>query len=225
MSGMLGGPTGAKGVAARPRRRVVEAELSWIASLVLFFSTVYVVLQVDIMWAVFGITALSLYVLPVVTMRDPFRALPWEMTILLSSPIILHISEGSRALSDNIAWWDDFTSLAFAFSLATLGFLLTVEMHMYTEVRMNRPFSVFFVVMFTLAVSGFWQIGEYLSDVFFGSENLLSNEEVMKEFLWTAIGGLLMGFFYSLYMKAMSKSRGEVLGFIHFWEVPKWRRD
>lgn len=187
--------------------------------MVLFFCTVYVVLDMDVLWTAFGITALSLYVLPIVTKRDPFRALPWEMTLLLSSPIILHISEGSRALSENISVWDNITAIAFAFSLATIGFLLTVELQMYSEVRMNRSFSVFFVIMFTLAVSGFWQLGEYLSDVLIGTENVLSNDQVMKEFLWVTFGGLVMGFVYDAYMKAMPASRRETLGFIHLWEV------
>jgi len=205
-------------------RRVVEAEASWISSLVLFFCTVYVVLDGDLLWSIFGIAALSLYILPVLSMRDPFKALPWEMTILLSSPIILHISEDSRALSGNIAIWDDVTALAFAFSLATIGFLLTVELRMYTTVRMNRPLSVFFVVMFTMAVSGFWQLGEYISDVVAGTHNISSNDDVMVGFLWTVVGGLLMGIVYDLYMKAMPESRRETLGYMHLWEVSRWRR-
>lgn len=209
----------------RSRGMIVEAYLSWVASLVLFFSTVYVVVKLDFLWAAFGVSALSLYVLPIVSMRDPFKALPWEITVLLSSPLILHLSEQYRALNENIAWWDDFTSIAFAFSLATLGFLLTVELHMYTDVKMNLPLSAFFVVMFTLAVSGFWQIGEYVGDVFFGTNNLLSNEQVMKEFSWAALGGLFMGFVYGVYIKVMSRSRREVLGFMHLWEASQWKRN
>lgn len=209
----------------RTSRRILEAEASWVSSLLLFFCTVYVVLDVDILWSAFGIAAISLYVLPIVTMRDPFQALPWEMTLLLSSPIILHISEGSRALNESMAFWDNLTALAFAFSLATIGFLLTVEIQMYSDVRMNRPFSVFFVIMFTLAVSGFWQLGEYLSDVVADTHNISSNGQVMKEFLWVTFGGLLMGIVYDAYIKVMPKSRRETLGFIHLWEVPKWKRN
>ncbi|UCE91908.1 MAG: hypothetical protein JSV90_01810 [Methanobacteriota archaeon] len=201
------------------RQRVLEAQLSWISSLVLFFSTVYVVVKLDVLWIVFGIMALSLYVLPIVTMRDPFRALPWEMTILLSSPILLHISEGSRMMSERFAWWGDLTSLAFAFSLSTIGFLLTVELHMYTSVRMNRGFSVFFVLMFTLASSGFWMLGEYVGDTLFGTANLVSNDSVMRELLWILVGGVIMGFMYAAYIRAMSDERLETLGFIHLWEV------
>ncbi len=203
----------------RTPRRIIEAEASWVASLVLFFCTAYVVLEKDVLWSAFGVAALSLYILPVLSMRDPFKALPWEMTLLLASPIILHISEGSRALSQTFDAWDRVTALAFALSFATIGFLLTVELRMYSEVRMNRPLSVFFVVMFTLAASGFWQLGEYLADVFIGTENIVSNDQVMKEFLWVTFGGLLMGLVYDAYMKAMSASRRETLGFIHLWEV------
>lgn len=185
----------------------------------LFFSTVYVVLKFDVLWIVFGVAALSLYVLPIVSMRDPFKALPWEITVLLSSPMLLHISDGSRVMSEQFAWWDDVTSLAFAFSLATIGFLLTVELDMYTSVRMNRPFSIFFVVMFTLSASGFWMLGQYIGDELFGTTNLLTNDGVMRELFWVLIGGIIMGFVYAAYIRAMSDRRSKTLGFIGVWGV------
>jgi len=208
----------------RRRDQLLEAQLSWIASLVLFFSTVYAVLKVDVLWIVFGIAAISVYVLPIVTIRDPFRALPWEMTILLSAPLLLHISAGARALSDRFAWWDDLTSIAFAFSLATIGFLLTVELQMYTSVRMNRPFAIFFVVMFTLGASGFWEVGEYVDDKVFGANFLNSNYDAMTILLWSLVGGVLMGLVYDLYLRVMPKKRLSNFGFIHLYEVPKWRK-
>jgi hypothetical protein len=203
----------------RSRQRVIEAQASWIASLVLFFSTVYAVLKLDVLWIVFGMTALSLYVLPIVSMLDPFKAIPWEITLLLSLPMLLHISGGSQTMDEQFAWWDDLTSLAFAFSLSTIGFLLTVELDMYTSVRMNRPFSLFFVVMFTLSASGFWMLGEYISDELFGTENLLSNDSVMRQFIWILIGGVIMGFVYAAYTKAMSERRQRTLGILNVWEV------
>ncbi|UCE45735.1 MAG: hypothetical protein JSU93_02350 [Methanobacteriota archaeon] len=122
-------------------------------------------------------------------------------------------------MSDQFAWWDDLTSLAFAFSLSTIGFLLTVELEMYTSVRMNRPFSVFFVVMFTLSESGFWMLALYVGDSLFGTTNLQSNDDVMREFVWILIGGILMGFLYAAYIRAMSDHRSKTLGLIHVWEV------
>lgn len=187
--------------------------------MVLFFCTVYVVLKFDVLWIFFGIAALSLYILPIVTMRDPFKALPWEITILLSSPMLLRISEGSRMMSERFAWWDDVTSLAFAFSLSTIGFLLTVELHMYTSVRMNRAFSSFFVVMFTLSMSGFWLLGEYIGDELFATSNLVSNDDVMTQLLWTLIGGIFMAFLYAAYIQAMSDRRRRAFGLFHIWEV------
>lgn len=208
-----------KGARRISNRRVVEAQASWISSLILFFSTVYMVLEFDFLWTVFGITALSLYILPIVTLRDPFKALPWEMTVLLAAPLLLRISEGSQLLSEELRWWDDLTSLAFAFSLSTIGFLLTIELHMYTDVRMNRPMSAFFVVMFTLSASGFWFLWEYLSDELLGTTHLTSNETVMRNLFWILVGGLIMGFLYAAYLKAMSGERRRTFGLIHLWEV------
>lgn len=205
----------------RKPAQILEAELSWVASLVLFFATVYSLLKMDVLWVVFGIAALSLYMLPIVTMRSPFRALPWETTILLSAPMLLHLASKSRALNEHLHWWDDFTSLAFAFSIATLGFLLTIELQMYTSVRMNRPFAVFFVIMFTLAVSGFWQIGEFLGDRVYGTHYQGSNSDVMTTLVWNLIGGIVMGFAYDLYLRSMSEKRRTALGLIHLFEGPK----
>jgi len=213
---------GRASLAAKRADQILEAELSWIASIVLFFSTVYAVLRVDVLWVVFGITAISLYVLPIVSTRDPFRALPWEMALLLSVPMLLHISAGARSMNERFEWWDDLTSLAFAFSLATIGFLLTVELEIYTDVKMNRPFAVFFVVMFALGASGFWTVGEYIDDEVFGSNYLKSNFDVMRTLVWTLIGGILMGFVYGVYLRVMPKKRLSDFGFIHLYEVPKW---
>ena len=203
------------------REALIEAELSWIASMVLFFATVYTVLKLDVLWAAFGIAAISLYVLPIISMRNPFRALPWEMTVLLAVPMLLHISSGSGVMLEHFGWWRHLTDLAFAFSLATIGFLLTVELRMYTDVRMNRPFGMFFVVMFTMGISGFWQVIEYIGDIVNDTHNLVSNRYVMMSFVWVLVGGTLMGFVYDLYLKAMSENRKRILGFIHLSEVPK----
>lgn len=208
----------------RKPEEILEAELSWIASLVLFFATVYVTVRFDVLWIVFGITAISLYVLPIVSLKDPFHALPWEMVLLLAAPLLLHISEGSKALTDSISWWSDFTSIAFAFSLATIGLLLTIELHMYTDLRMNRPFAVFFVIIFTMGATGLWFVGEYVGDVVNGTNHIGTNTDAMKSMTWSLIGGLVMGFVYDLYLRAMSESRQKTLGFIHIYEVTGWRK-
>lgn len=217
-------PTRRKGIKEYLTGRWLEAQLSWISGLLLFFSTAYSVLHVDVLWVAFGVTALSLYVLPIVVHKDPFKALPWEMTLLLAAPMLLHISAGSEQLNESLTWWRDLTSLAFAFSLATIGFLLTVELQIFTSIRMNRPFAVFFVFMFTLAVAGFWQVGAFIGDKVWGTDYLGSNYEVMMDFVWTIVGGLAMGVVYYLYLRTMPKKRQETLEFMHMWEATSWRK-
>jgi len=219
-----GRPKGARALLkSQTREQILEAEVSWISSLLLFFCTVYSLLRMDVLWVFFGITALSLYVLPIVTMRNPFKALPWEMAILLSAPLILHLAARSHALNEHLHWWDDFTSVAFAFSLATIGFLLTVELQMYTQVKMNRAFAVFFVIMFTLAIAGFWQIGEFVGDKVYGTNIQGDNTAVMTTLVWNLIGGIIMGIVYDLYLRAMSERRRTALGFKYLHEVPRWK--
>ena len=207
----------------RTPAQVIEAELSWIASLVLFFATVYALLKFDILWVVFGVTALTLYVLPILRTRDPFRALPWEMTLLVVAPIVLHFSENSAFLTSHLAWWDDFTYLAFAFGISTIGLLLALEVRMYTSVRMNRPFSVFFVIMFTIGVSGFWQVGIFFSDLYYNTNLQGTNADAMDVLVWNLVGGLIMGLFFDLYLGVMPDKRLDTLGIVHphGWRAPR----
>jgi len=200
-------------------RRIIEAELSWIASLVLFFLSIYFAIRGDVLWTAYGITVLSLYVLPMMSKRSPFAALPWDMMILLVVPAVIHVAVGSAWLNGDPTWMDDIASLSFSLSMATIGMLLSVEIQMYTDVRMNSAFAVFFIVMFTLAVSGFWQVGIFLGDELYGTDNQGSNNDVMVSLSWSLVGGMLMAFVYYVYLKAMPEDRRRTLGFAHLWEV------
>lgn len=203
----------------RSAERIIEAEMSWASSILLLLLTLYAIFKFDIVWAVLGLASVFLYVLPIVSLRDPFKAPPWEITLILAAPMIIHYLGGSRALTQNVGWWDDFASLALAMSLSTMGFLMTVELQLYTDVKMNRPFAAFFVVMFTLAAAGFWEVGLYFGDVIYGTHHQGTNTDVMNTLVWVLVVGILMGLFYTLYLGAMSEKRRRYLGFIHVWEV------
>jgi len=187
--------------------------------LLLFLLTVYALLKFDVLWILLGVTALSLYVLPLATTRDPFRVVPWEITVIMCAPMILHYTAQSRTLIEHVGWWGDFTSLAMAFSLSTIGFLMTVELQIYTDVRMNRPFAVLFVVLFALAAAGFWEVGHFIADQIYDTSTQGTNAEVMTRLLWILVGGILMGFFYAFYLKAMSQKRKKTLGLVTVWEA------
>jgi hypothetical protein len=79
--------------------------------------------------------------------------------------------------------------------------------------------------MFTMGISGLWQVGEYIGDIVNDTHNLVGNRQVMMSFVWVLVGGMLMGFVYDLYLKAMSENRKRILGFIRIGEVPKWKKD
>jgi hypothetical protein len=89
---------------------------------------------------------------------------------------------------------------------------------------MNRPFAVLFVVVFTLAVSGFWQAGEYIGDHVYETHYQGTNRDVMLSLVWNLFGGIAMGFFYDLYLRIMPKKRRTTLGLIHLYEVGQWKK-
>ena len=206
---------------ARSREQVVEAQLSWIGSFVLVLETFYALSRTDVLWVLYGTAALALYALPIVATKSRSRPVPWELTALMALPMALRLSEGSQLLSERISWWTSLDSLFFAFALATIGFLLTVELQMFTDVRMNRPFAVFFVLMFTLSTAGVWQVGIFVGDIIYGTDYQVSNRDAMMVLVWSMVGGIVMGFVYDLYLRAMSQRRKKLFGFLRVWDVPK----
>jgi hypothetical protein len=193
-------------------KELVEAVLSWAFGIIIFASFLIAVDFLNALWVFLGSVALAIYILPVLRFRDPFHAPPWEMALLLSLPAMLYVSRGSKTFADLGDFWRDVTSIANSFGLATLGFLIMAELEMYSSLRTNRAFSGMFVFLFTMAVGGFSMVSVFISDHINYPElvttafcpSIGDNYDVMMFFLYTGIGGALMGIVYPLYVKTLS---------------------
>ena len=75
-----------------------------------------------------------------------------------------------------------------------LGLIIAIDLIVYTEIRMNWPFVIFFVILFTMGVENIWVLGEYLSDAFLGTYLLGSNADLMVDMIYSFLGSLIGGF-------------------------------
>lgn len=199
----------------RTSRQLAEAIVSWAFGVVLLGSFIIALIYLNAIWVFLGAVALFIYLLPPLRFRDPFRVPPWELALLISLPEMLYVSRGSRTLADLGDVWRDITSLTNSFGLATLGFLIMAEIEMYTSLRTNRAFSGLFVLLFTMSVAGFSMVAVFISDLVnypdlvtrTFSPSIGTDYDVMMFFLYTAVGGALMGVIYPLYSKYLTSKR------------------
>lgn len=103
---------------------------------------------------------------------------------------------------DSLIWWDIMLHFSSGFLLGYTGLLILIwiDKQNMTEGR-TSPVMIYMFV-FLVAVSGavFWEIGEFLSDTFFGSNTQLGSlRDTMEDMIYGTIGGglFVLYLFYS----------------------------
>ena len=158
----------------------------------------------DVIWAGFTAAVAALAVLPVLAYRDPQVMLPWEVVALASVPVagralVAGQTVGGLTLTGRVT-----TYLA----VAAVALIIAVELDVFTPVRMNYTFAVFFVVIATMAAAGVWAVVKWLSDLYFGTSLLLTGapeDEIEAALMWDFVAataaGLLAGVVFEYYFR------------------------
>lgn len=173
------------------RDRRLNAGLAWAFVALLLVVSVEEVIVGEYLSAAFLVVVASLAIYPAVQARTPWVMLPWEIIGLASLPTI------GRALAS----WAPAGDLATYLSVAAVALIVAVELHAFTPVQMNYSFAVLFVVVTTLAAAGIWAVARWLSDVWLGTAFITSETDLMWEFVWSTVAGLLAGGIFRLYFR------------------------
>lgn len=153
----------------------------------------------DLAWALFVSGVVVLCVLPPLAFRDPETMLPWEVVAMAALP----------ALGRAIAVFDITRSINLYLSIAALALIVAVELEIFTTVRLTVGFAVMFVVASTLAATAVWSVLQWSLDLLIGTEFLIEpgrtdraiHDELMMEFVYTAIAGVIAGLIFEFYFR------------------------
>ena len=160
----------------------------------------------NLLWAGFAAVVGELAILPPVARRDPLVMIPWEVFVLAALPLL------GYTFGVNVA----FREVATYLSVAALALIVAVELQLFTNVEMNYQFALLFVVVSTLAFAGLWAVSRWLSDLYLGTTLLIDptlsddaiEEQLMWEFVASAVAGLLAGVFFEVYVRRYAIVRG-----------------
>lgn len=109
--------------------------------------------------------------------------LPWELLVLALLPVLV------RALLGG-----ELSTFAYYLSVSGLALIITVELHVFTELRMTHWFAVIFVSMTTMASVAAWTVVRWTLDRWLGTSFLTDNEALMTEWAAVAVAGLAAGY-------------------------------
>lgn len=168
----------------------INALVSWALVGILLAVFIKSVLDFDRQWIVFVTATGAIVLLPPIAYRDWRVMLPWEVLVIALFPILV------RGL-----FAGEVGTFATYFAVAGLALLVTVELHMFTTVRLTHWFAVVFVVMATMAVVAVWTILRWNMDTFLGTNFLTTNEALMLEWLYVTLAGLSAGVLFDSYFR------------------------
>jgi hypothetical protein len=162
-------------------------------------------LEFDRLWILFVAAIGVIVLLPPVAYRDWRTMLPWEVLVFALSPVLVRGLFGG-----------EIGTFAYYLSVAGLALVVTVELHMFTRMRMTHWFAVVFVVMTTLASAAAWAIVRWSADRLLGTEFLSApgptggdaNAALMTEFVWVTLAGIAAGLLFDTYFKRRGRRLG-----------------
>lgn len=172
-----------------------NAIVAWFMVAVLAAVLVESILDLDISWMLFVGASGAVVLLPPVANRSWRSMLPWELLALALLPILVRGLLGGSV-----------GTAATYLSVAALALLITVELQMFTTLEVTHWFAVAFVVLTTFASVAGWTMVRWAADLFLGTAYLGTNEELMTEWLWVAVAGLVAGVLFDAYFRRRDRA-------------------
>lgn len=168
-----------------------NAIMAWLITAFLAAAMVESVIDLDLLWAGFTGSVLFLVMLPAMLHGDVRRTVPWELLLVTALPVLGHSLDVATLQHPLISY----------LSLAGIGIILTANLHLFTPVQLSHRFAIVFVVLTTLAASGWWAVAQWLSDLYRGTGFIQSETALMTGFLTALMAGFLGGILLDLYFR------------------------
>ena len=189
-------------------RKKIGIYLAYLMQMLIVVYAVYSVYTRGYFWAIWGLFALILTLTPLMLKRRFHVTLPWELNFLIVLSLYLSVSGNVQGWYHLFyPFYDKIAHLVSSITIAVLGFVAAVIMDRYTEIKMNRPLIVIFVIIFTMAIGSFWEITEFLSDNLFGTQLQVGLRDTMYDLIFDLAGGTIIGVLGDVYLKRMPKER------------------
>ena len=167
-----------------------NALIAWAMVAVLGGAFVESLLRFDLLPMVLVAAIAAVVVAPAVAMRDPRVMLPWEVLALALLPVLVRV-----LLRGELG------TFATYLAIAALALTITVDLQMFTSLRVTHWFAVLLVVLTTMATAAAWTVLRWNADRLLGTAYLTTNEALMTEWMYVTLAGLAAGILFDAYFR------------------------
>ncbi len=196
-----------------------EIRLAWLLRALILLTAVVHAAQGAWLYVLLCLAAIALVVIPAWMARSSAANLPVEIELVLLWWLVSDMTLGRlAALYDTSAWFDKALHLGNSVLLGMLGFLAVYVLHFTGKFPAGKIVTGVTIVVLTLGIGAFWEILEYLSDVFFakgaqGSPLQAPLDDTMWDLILDGVGGLIGGVLGPIYMRHSKRSRCRMRAF------------
>jgi len=167
-----------------------NALVAWAMIAVLVGTFVESLLAFDLLPMVLVAAITAVVVAPAVAARDPRMMLPWEVLGLALLPILVRTLLGG-----------ELGTFATYLAIAAFALIITVELQMFTTLRVTHWFAVLFVVLTTMATAAAWTVLRWNADRLLDTAFLTTNEALMIEWMYVTLAGVAAGILFDAYFR------------------------
>ncbi|MFD1514987.1 hypothetical protein [Halomarina rubra] len=183
------------------RNRRVNAVVAWLFTVLLVVGAVGYLLDGLLVDTTLALAAAAVALVPPVVYRSWRRTVPWALLLVATVPIGVG-AYGPSFLDD----------VASGIGIATLALLAISALQLTTDLRMTPTVAVGFVVVTTLAFTGFWALGSAASARYLGTPFVADNTALMVVFTAALLGSLVAGGVFRWYFRRRLRETYEETG-------------
>ncbi len=195
--------------------------LSWLMKLAMLGMIPIEIYRGGYLFSIAIVIAVVSSLVPSIVQKNYHITLPFELDLLITLSIFLHIfmGEGLGFYSRHLIF-DNVLHLYGSGVSALLAFIIVYSLHYTGKVKLTLPLIGFFTVIFAMAMGGMWEILEFAVDNFFGKHGQKGLDDTMFDLIYDLMGGVVaagLGMLYVRYSKPdarrrLAKPLGEVFG-------------
>lgn len=177
-----------------------NAVASWILVAIAIAVWLGQVLVSGLLWSAFALVVVVLAVLPPVVYRSRSVMLPWEVLAMATLPLI-GLAIGNQLFSSPLFTY---------FAVAAIALVIVVELDSFTSIRMSPGFAIVLVVAATMAAAAAWELLQWYVAILLDRTYDTTNDEMMIEFLNSALAGFAAGVIFRTYFRRRVSLRDRV---------------
>ncbi|MCK8518585.1 DUF2238 domain-containing protein [Methanoculleus sp. 7T] len=153
-----------------------------------------------------GVLALGLTMVPAAVTRRGYITLPWEINLLVALSLYLHVAGGVRGFYEiYYPYYDKVAHLISGITVSVLAFVAVLLLDRFSRLNLSRRMIVGFVIIFAMAMEGFWEIYEWLFDTFLGTSLQHGLDDTMLDMIFVLVGAVVVALAGNRYLSRFSK--------------------